>query len=334
MAFKVKQCRGVNARTGEPCRQPSLKGKEYCRFHIQAGEADQGQGAKMHKDVESERVDDTCVSTADDRDVPGTVPSPTEDLHAPSSGRKPKRGAKLGNRNARRHGLFSTRMPFDEKELYEENKRLFAEQAGVANAFDELVVHLLALVAAKLDVAAANGAAPQSIIPLSNEVLRLLRSLKETRDSRDEEDAGAPKTFADFLAEAEALAQARGMPVAEDETKGRVLELEREVNELRRQLNLPQIEDGGHRKTACARCGAPTSQRLNLAGEWVCLACGVTASPARASAGAPASGPVAAVAKAASPPVPSSAPTPPSASAEEPKPSAGFSTSAWHPRNE
>jgi len=164
--------------------------------------------------------------------------------------------------------------------------------------------------------------------------LRLLRSLKETRDSRVEEDAGAPKTFADFLAEAEALAQTRGIPITEDETKGRVVELEREVNDLRRQLNLPEIENGIHRKTACARCGAETAQRLNLAGEWVCLACGVTASPTRADGAAPAVVPVPPVAGTVSRPVPSTSAARPTAPPEEPKPSAGFCTSTWHPRNE
>ena len=45
------------------------------------------------------------------------------------------------------------------------------------------------------------GAPAQVLIPISNEVLRLLRSLKETRDSRDPVDGRAPRSFADFLAD-------------------------------------------------------------------------------------------------------------------------------------
>ena len=131
MAFKVNRCRGVNARTGERCRQPSLKGKAYCRFHLQAGEAGQEPGAEKQEGEVSERAnDDPCASTANNQDESAAAPASTGDIPAPSSKGKPKRGAKPGNRNARRHGLFSTHMPADEKELYDENKRLFAEQAG------------------------------------------------------------------------------------------------------------------------------------------------------------------------------------------------------------
>ena len=332
MAFKTKRCRMVNPATGERCRQPSLRGKEYCRFHVQAGEAGLEVSAEMLEGRDSGReVDDARVSTADGPDASGVTPALGGNIQAPSPSGKPKRGARPSNRNARRHGLFSTRMPSDEKELYEENKRLFAEQAGVTNAFDELVVHLLALVAAKLDMAAANGASPQSIIPLSNEVLRLLRSLKETRDSRDEEEAGAPKTFADFLAEAEGLAEAQGVPAVEEETRGQVAELEKEVNELRRQLNLPQQEDIAHRRTTCARCGKETPQRLNLAGEWTCLACGVAAGPMSMSPGAaPAGGPSSPAAGAASRAVPAPRPAP----LDEPKPSSSWVAIPPPPRNE
>jgi len=286
MSFKSKRCRMIIPLTGERCRQPSLKGKEFCRFHVEAGEAGLASGAERVEMPKSECVEDRIgESEGESRDTSETTPAAKNRLS--TSGEKAKRGAQPENRNARRHGLFSTRMPLEEKELYEENKRLFAEQLVDLNTFDELVVHLLALVSTKLDVAAAGGASPQSIIPLSNEVLRLLRSLKETRDSRDEEDTGVPKTFADFLAEAETLAE--GLVVMEDDARKRVVELEREVNELRRQLKLPPKEGSEHRKTLCARCGKETSQHLNLVGEWICLACGVDAGSVSGSTGAGAS---------------------------------------------
>lgn len=276
MAFKAKRCWMVIPRTGERCRQPSLKGKQYCRFHVEAGEASESSGADLGTRIQPERGEDRAGETAKkSRAIEQATPAAGDKDRVSSTVGKSRRGARRGNRNARRHGLFSTRMPSDEKKLYEENKRLFSEQLEDLNTFDELVVHLLALVSTKLDVAAAGGASPQNIIPLSNEVLRLLRSLKETRDSRDEEEAGTPKTFADFLAEVEALGEAEGLPTLEEEARKRVIELEKEVNELRQQLKLPQRKDIGHRKTLCARCGKETSQRLNLAGEWICLACGV-----------------------------------------------------------
>ncbi len=286
MSFKSKRCRMIIPQTGERCRQPSLKGKAFCRFHVDAGEVGLASDAETMEMPESECGEDRVGdSLGESSNASKTTPA----AKTPSSGEKPRPGAQPANRNARRHGLFSTRMPLEEKELYEENKRLFAEQLVDLNTFDELVVHLLALVSTKLDVAAAGGASPQSIIPLSNEVLRLLRSLKETRDSRDEEEAGAPKTFADFLAEAETLAE--GVVVMEDDARGRVVELEREVNELRRQLKLPPKEGSEHRKTLCARCGKETAQHLNLVGEWICLACGVDTGSVSGSSGARASKP-------------------------------------------
>jgi hypothetical protein len=247
MAFKVKQCRGVNARTGEPCRQPALKGGDYCRFHQEKPNQEKPGG------------------TGDD----SAGPEDTTD--------EKRRGGKPGNQNATRHGAYSLQLLPEEGSIYEEKRASFTAQLGELNAFDSQVVHMLSLIAAKLDVAACGGAPAEALIPISNEILKLLRSLKETRDSRDEAQDGAPKTFADFLAEASSLAGERKIVRNQEDMLLRVFEMEAGVNELRKQLNLPPRDDISHRSALCVLCRKDTSQRRNQMGQWICLACGTVA---------------------------------------------------------
>ena len=200
MAFKVNRCRGVNARTGEPCRQPALKGGDHCRFHQE----------KPEQETPGEAGDG------------GVAPENTTE--------EKKRGGKAGNRNAATHGAYSLQLLPEERGIYDEKRASFTSQLGELNAFDSQVVHMLSLIAAKLDVAACGGAPAEALIPISNEILKLLRSLKETRDSRDEAQEGAPKTFADFLAEAAVLAGERKIVRNQEDVLLRVFEMEVALN--------------------------------------------------------------------------------------------------------
>jgi hypothetical protein len=190
------------------------------------------------------------------------------------------KGAQPGNANARKHGGYSLQLQPEEEAIYQEKKDQFTDQLGKVDVFDAQVVHILSLISTKLDVAAVEGAPAQVLIPISNEVLKLLRSLKETRDSRDQDDGQAPKSFADFLEELDGLESARGIPQVEEKERLWLFSLEEEVNELRGRQGLPPRDDIEHRRERCGNCRADTDHRRNLHGDSVCLACGHTATPA------------------------------------------------------
>ena len=101
----------------------------------------------------------------------------------------------MANTNAVRHGAYAARLLPDEEEPYEAKRKLFSRALGAMDAFDQQLVHLLAMLAAKVDVAAAKGAKPDAIGPLINQIIQLMRELKATRASRLPEPQGEGKTF-------------------------------------------------------------------------------------------------------------------------------------------
>lgn len=241
MAFNADQCKAISQSTGKRCKQPAVKGETFCRFHL--------------------------PPPADEANyVPAEAP--------PAKAQPQGKGAQPGNRNARKHGGYSLQLLPEEEPLYREKLEQFSAQLGDVDIFDAQVVHILSLISTKLDVAAGAGAPADVLIPISNEVLRLLRSLKETRDSRDREDGQGPRSFADFLEEVAALETERSLPDADEEERRRLWNLEREVNDLRGRLGLPLREDIGHRENRCGYCRDDTEQRRNARDDWICLKCG------------------------------------------------------------
>ena len=234
----AKQCTGISKRTGERCGQPAMKGLDVCRFHRE----------------------EMCGGPEANED--GTASSPNTV------------GAPVGNTNALKHGAYSLKLLPEEEPIYREMRDKFIGQLGKVDIFDEQVVHMLALISAKLDVAAIKGAPATALIPISNEILKLLRSLKETRDSRDPEEEESHGTMADFLAELSALDEERGVSMCYEDTRRRVVELEMEVNDLRKRLDLPPREDIDHKIDRCGHCRKEGEHRKNGVGDWVCLACG------------------------------------------------------------
>ncbi len=234
----AKQCTGISKRTGKRCRQPAMKGLDVCRFH-----REEMCGGR-------EAVEDRTES------FPKTI------------------GAPVGNTNALKHGAYSLKLLPEEEPIYREMRDKFIGQLGKVDIFDEQVVHMLALISAKLDVAAIKGAPATALIPISNEILKLLRSLKETRDSRDPEEEETHGTMADFLAEMAALDKERGVSMCEENSRKRMHELEMEVNELRKRLDLPPREDIDHKIDRCSHCRKEGEHRKNAVGDWVCRACG------------------------------------------------------------
>jgi len=238
MGFKAKQCKGISRKTGERCRQPALKAGDYCRFH-------------MNKET-------------GDNSSPETEISPGEK----------QKGAQSGNKNALKHGAYSLNLLPEELEIYEKKRDEFIGQLGKIDVFDAQVVHILSLISCKLDVAAGKGAPAEALIPISNEILKLLRSLKETRDSRDPEEEDAPKTMADFLEELAAMDAERGLSAKREDQRKRIYDLEKEVNKLRAKLKLPPRENIEHRIAHCDHCREKCRHRRNANGEWVCMKCG------------------------------------------------------------
>ncbi len=241
MGFKTKRCEAISKSTGKRCRQPAVKGFDTCRFHMEK-KPDNGDEKEDRK-----RKDD-------------------EERKA--------RGGQTGNKNAVKHGAYSLNLLPEEEPIYREKRESFIEQLGKVDIFDEQVVHMLALISAKLDVAATKGAPAQSLIPISNEILKLLRSLKETRDSRDPEEEETPGTMADFLAEMAALDKERGVSMRDEHSRKRMVELEKEVNDLRKRLDLPPREDIDHKTDRCSHCRNEGEHRKNAVGDWVCQSCG------------------------------------------------------------
>lgn len=242
----ARPCAATSKKTGKPCANPAVAGSDFCRMH----------GGKGAENAEA------SVETS--ANAPKTA-------QANSSRR---RGARPGNQNAVTHGAYAMTLLPEEQAIYEQKREQFTAELGNVDAFDLQLSHMLALIASKLDVAAAKGAPAEALIPLSGEILRLLRSLKATRDSKDPEAENATKTAADFLNELIERDRERGVTVSEEALQTRVYELEHEVNDLRARLNMEPRPDIAHRMDACSHCRRETEQRRTPDGLWVCLRCG------------------------------------------------------------
>jgi ribosomal protein L37AE/L43A len=239
----ARSCTATSKKTGKPCANPAVAGSDFCRMH--GGKGDGG----------TENSSETARNKA-----------PAVGKHGP--------GARPGNKNAVTHGAYALTLLPEEQAIYEQKRQQFTAELGNVDAFDLQLSHMLALIASKLDVAAAKGAPAEALIPLSGEIVRLLRSLKATRDSKDPEAENAIKTAADFLNELIERDRERGVTVSEDTLQTRVYELEHEVNDLRARLNMEPRPDIAHRMDTCSHCRRETQQRLTADGLWVCLRCG------------------------------------------------------------
>lgn len=167
----------------------------------------------------------------------------------------------MANTNAVRHGAYSPRLLPEEEETYRSKKAVFAQALGDMDAFDQQLVHLLAMLAAKVDVAAAKGAKPDAIGTLINQIIQLMRELKATRASRLPEPQGQGKTFADLYAL-----------------------LKERIAKRKNAKGQGEINDAGFREPVerkCSRCGSTTKHTINVDGDFVCRNCGLITSEAK-----------------------------------------------------
>jgi hypothetical protein len=165
MAIVSQHCKATSSSTGKPCRQPAIKGTDFCRFH-----QPDSSGVKSKSKVET-----------------------------PS--RKP---GKPGNANARKHGAYSSRLLPEEIPLYEEKREAFTAALGEVDVFDEQIVHLLALISVKADASMMQGAEHAAYGGMIKQILDLMKELKATRASKDPVEAGRNLTYADLYAQLKA----------------------------------------------------------------------------------------------------------------------------------
>lgn len=143
--FEKVRCTAKSKRTGEQCRNWAVQGYNVCYFH--------GAGGR-----------------------------PPIKKPEGAGGPPPK-----GNTNAVKHGAYSARLLPDEQERYDAIKERFEKELGTDNlsAADERLIHQLAAVSAKFDVALEKGAPPDALTHLSRLIMDHLRELKTTRASKD-----------------------------------------------------------------------------------------------------------------------------------------------------
>ena len=212
----ARQCTAVSSRTGKRCRQPAMTGTELCRLHDRLGEHASGE--------------------------------------EPRKARRRRRGAQDDNLNARTHGAYAPRLLPDEEPLYEEKRAAFTEALGGVDVFDRELVHLLSLIAVKVDMAVMKGAEHAAYGGMIKQILDLMRELKATRASRDTLTEGQNLTFADLF---EAL-KAKFGDEAGDPLSGTD--------------QAPSDQEPVERQ--CLRCGNTTKHRTELDGRWRCQNCG------------------------------------------------------------
>ena len=150
---KALRCSARSKHSREQCKNPAVNGFKVCRMHGAHPPGSKRPGRKKG-----------CAKPAG------------------SGGPPPK-----GSQNARKHGAYSARLMPDEQEVYEQIKAQFETELGAENltASDQRLIHQLAVVSAKFDLASEKGAPPDALSMLNRMVLDLLRELKATRASKD-----------------------------------------------------------------------------------------------------------------------------------------------------
>ena len=202
---------------------------------------------------------------------------------------KRKKGGQLDNKNAYKHGIYSEKQK--EQKIYNKKVALFTKELKNANIFDEQMIQILSIISTKFDMAISNNAQAEALIPLSNEILKLLRSLKETRDTRAAKELEKPKSAADFLLELVTRDKEKSLSLDPENLSAELYEIEKEINELSKKLDMsPSVKDElskkldmspsvkpvklDHKIEVCSHCKKTAEHRINLENDWVCMECG------------------------------------------------------------
>ena len=143
------QCTAHSKRTGERCKNPAVTGYNVCRHHG-ANPKNRG-GRKKGCDNSKSR----------------------------------KGGAPKGNTNGVRHGVYSTRLPPEERELFEQHLEQYLADVPNPSVTDRHALERLAILETKWQVAVTQGAPADALDVLHRLLHRELKALQVTRESKD-----------------------------------------------------------------------------------------------------------------------------------------------------
>jgi hypothetical protein len=152
MAREKRICKGMSRLKHRPCRNEAVPGSDYCKFH--GGGSVGGPGGKGR---------------------PKGSPKP------PGAGGPPPQG----NTNGIKHGAYSSRLPPDERPIYEELLAQYLQDVPNPSVTDRRALERLAILETKWQVAVTAGAPPDALDVLHRLLHRELKALQVTRESKD-----------------------------------------------------------------------------------------------------------------------------------------------------
>jgi hypothetical protein len=147
-----KKCRGKKRSTGEPCGNWAFPGSDYCMFH--GAQALGNKGGKGR---------------------PKGSPKP-----AGSGGPPP-----TDNTNSIRHGAYSSKLPPEEREVFEQILEAYLADVPNPSVTDRRALERLAILETKWQVAVTQGAPADALDVLHRLLHRELKALQVTRESKD-----------------------------------------------------------------------------------------------------------------------------------------------------
>jgi hypothetical protein len=143
------RCTARSKKTGERCQNPAVTGYTVC-LHHGANPKNRGGRPKGCKKPEG------------------------------SGGPAPK-----GNTNSIRHGAYSSRLPPEERPIYEELLTQYLQDVPNPSVTDRRALERLAILETKWQVAVTTAAPPDALDILHRLLHRELKALQVTRESKD-----------------------------------------------------------------------------------------------------------------------------------------------------
>ena len=144
-----KQCTARSKRTGVRCQNPAVNGYNVCRHH---GANPKNRGGRPKG----------CDNS-----------------------KSKKGGAPKDNANSVRHGVYSSRLPPEEREIFEQHLEQYLSDVPNPSVTDRRALERLAILETKWQVAVTQGAPADALDVLHRLLHRELKALQVTRESKD-----------------------------------------------------------------------------------------------------------------------------------------------------
>jgi hypothetical protein len=151
MKKEKRICKGMSRLKNRPCRNEAVPGSDYCKFH--GGGSVGGPGGKGR---------------------PKGSPKPA------GAG-----GPAIGNTSGLRHGAYSSKLPPEEREVFEEILEAYLADVPNPSVTDRRALERLAILETKWQVAVTQGAPADALDVLHRLLHRELKALQVTRESKD-----------------------------------------------------------------------------------------------------------------------------------------------------